>query len=224
MANDELNILLPDNVPLTLESGAVINIVPLKLRECLSLIKIIINGAGPALGKSSLFNSDIDADEYAGELIGLIISSIPNAPEDTIAFIRGMVEPTGLSPKPYAQQNKQDRESDEALWAKVYEDTYNPGLSDTISIIETILTQEADNLKSLGKQLRVLLERASKIGQSKSPAQNSSVVSVESSTLSAPSTDGATTESSTSPSPKSAKKSPQSRNERATKPEPAVVS
>jgi hypothetical protein len=219
MVTADVDALDPKNQPLTLASGTVVDIVPLRTREFFKLVKIITNGAGPVLPRMDLFSGDSTESEFVGKLVSLVIMSVPNAEDDAIEFLQAMVKPTGLIDRPYLEMNKADRERNETLWQGVLEVLHNPEIDDTISIIEAVIQREAGDLQRLGKRLRKMMEVAQKTGQLTSEDQNSSEGSAVPSTLSAVSTTGTTSESKTSPSDEQDKSSRQSRSGGRTKKE-----
>lgn len=223
MVNKDIQSIAPENQTIELASGVFVDVVPLKTREFFKLIKIITNGAGPVLGRMDLFESGLEDNEFAGKLIGLVIMAVPNADDEAVEFIQAMVRPSGLIEKSYADLNKADRERNEFLWDQLFEQTANPEIEDTISIIEAIIKREAGDLQRLGKRIRSMLEVAQKTGQLGSQGTTSSADSAERSTSSVANTTGTTNESSDSLSEESDKSSQPSQRGGRTKKETVVA-
>jgi hypothetical protein len=195
---------------LTLASGIEVHVLPLRTRELFKLLRIITHGAGQQLMNAGLDFTD-ETGVFLQKLLGIILFSIPDAENETVAFLQAMVEPAGLPDKPVRDLSKQEREGNIEAWTRLNLEMYNPDPQDTISILEHVVRRESADLQSLGKRLRGFLELASKTGQLKAePASNGNGsrpedlslpdLSPASSTSSAASTAGPTRKSSASPS------------------------
>ena len=155
----------------------------------------------------SLFQMDDDTSstEFTQRLLSVMLLSIPDAEDETVEFIRSMVEPAGLIAG--RRLNKQDTERNNELIARVDAELENPDLDDLVTIIEAIVKREADDIQALGKRLAGMFKLAQKTGQipqiepnpdspspsPKSPEPNSSEASPAPSISYPPSTDGTTT-------------------------------
>jgi hypothetical protein len=197
---------VPDTI--TLASGIEVHVLPLRTRELFKMLRIITHGAGQTILNSGLDFKD-ESSVFLQKLLGIILFSIPDAENETVAFLQAMVEPADLTDKPSRDLNKQEREDNIALWTKLNMEMYNPDPSDTIDIIENVVRRESADLQALGKKLTSFLSIAARTGQLKDesngggrPLQDLNLPesSAASSTSSAASTDGQTSASSSSPS------------------------
>lgn len=160
----DTDVVLPETVVVTLESGNKLEIVPLKTRQFFKLLRIITRGAGDALTSLRLNPEDSDM-EFATKLIATFGFAIPEAEEEAIEFVQSMCKPIGLIERPASSLNKQDRERNDNLWLQMVTELQNPELGDTFSIIEAVVTRETPNLKALGKRLSQMFDLAKKTGQ-----------------------------------------------------------
>ncbi len=196
---------IPESV--TLRSGTVIMLEPLKARQFFKLLRIITHGALPGMQSSGLFDMDgLDSEEFIGRLLSVTLLSIPDAEDETILFLRSLCYPAGLIER--KGLNKQDVEKNRALWESLDEELENPDLDDLVTIIEAVIKREASDIQALGKRLASMLKLAEKTGQlntpseSPSPSESTPVSSAGSrgrSTSSRRSTAGKTKTSTTSP-------------------------
>jgi hypothetical protein len=127
----------------TLSNGREVLVKDMKTREMFALMRIITHGAGGML--SMQLTTAEDADELKGALIGILIVAIPEATETSLNFIRMIVEPANLDSLSEEEKVKER--------AKLWEELENPEFEDTISILESILEREAEDLYALGKRL-----------------------------------------------------------------------
>ncbi len=203
--SDELTGLDPLSETLKLSTGLRVEVVPLRARQFFKFLRILTHGAMPNVaGDASILKLDPDGDAgaFATRLLSLLMLSIPDAENETIIFIRSMVQPVGLI---QPARNKQDDARNEEKYAELDEELFNPDLDDLITIIEAIVRREAEDIQALGKRLSSLFKLAQKTGQLKSPAPTpptsiSSVDLPERSTSSPRSTAGKTKSSKASPS------------------------
>lgn len=150
----ETNTILGVSNTITLSAGLKVNIKPLKTIELFKFMKIISSSGALAIQQFRL-NGEMTNEQFATRMLGLLIFAIPQAEEETLEFIRAMVEPVGLL-KP--ARNKQDKDRNETLWIESYQVLENPEPEDTIAIIEKILETEAGHIQSLGKQIMKLIQ------------------------------------------------------------------
>ena len=217
----ELDALDPVPEQCKLTSGTVVVLQDLRARQFFKLLRIVTHGAMPLIQDGSLLrlDGDMDVNEFGGRLLSLMLLSIPDAEEETIAFVQSMCEPYGLITG--RKLNKQDSERNTVLWDTLQAELENPELDDLVTIVEAIIRREADDLQALGKRLIAMFKLAEKTGQVPSQLQipqtlPSSADSPDPSTSSATSTDGPTTSSGTSPSDDSASASPPSGSDAST--------
>ncbi len=212
MAN-ELDALDPVPEEIKLSTGTVVAIQPLRARQFFKFLRIVTHGALPLMNDMSLFQMDDDMSqqEFTGRLLSVMLLSIPDAEDETVEFIRSMVEPAGLITG--RKLNKQDSERNAELTARVDAELDNPELDDLVSIIEAIVKREAADIQALGKRLAGMFKLAQKTGQipeipqqdspspsPTSPEPNSSAGSPELSISYPPNTAGTTTVYTTSTS------------------------
>lgn len=202
MAESELDALAPIAEKAKLSTGTVVVYEPLKTRQFFGLLRIVTRGAGSALGDPALFslNSDTTAEEWGQKLLALILVAVPNAENETVAFIQSMVKPDGLIDKPVQSLTKADKAHNAALWTKLSEELYNPELEDTLTILEDVVKRESSDLVALGKRVATMLRIAQKTGQLPESMQTDSMQtgSVQTSSVQTSSVP-ATPESPTSP-------------------------
>jgi hypothetical protein len=205
--DSELDRLDPQPVLCKLSTGFEVEIVRMRTRQFFRLLRVLTHGAGPTMMQAGL-DFSAEGSEFATKLLVLVVMSIPDAESEAVQFLSSMCRPTGLAEKPGAQLTKQETEANQALWAQFAEELHNPELTDTIDLIEVIVTQEAPELQALGKKLQRVMDLFKKTGQDKEPPEpelgvqdlSSPARSRSRSTRSATSTGGRTSTSSTSPS------------------------
>lgn len=179
----------------TLSNGTTVRLLDLKARQFFKLLRIVTHGPGiQLLAQSGSLLSGETPEEAVQRLLGFLIVSIPDAYDETIAFLSDMVQPADLG------VGKAANESNKAKWEQLNEVMVNPELEDLVDLISAIITRESQDLAALGKKVVSLFKVAEKTGQlnqsstQTSQAQNSSEGSVEPTTSSVPSTDGLTNE------------------------------
>ena len=151
-ASKDVEVLEPTSEGIKLSTGDFVNIKPLKTRGLFKLLKIITSALGDLIASVSLSE---DEEEFTGQMIGLIVAAVPQAEDESIEFIRAMVEPTGLIPR---AKSKGDRERNEALELSLDEALEDPAPIDTLAIITALVEAEADNMMSLGKQVQAMFK------------------------------------------------------------------
>jgi len=206
---DEIDKLDPIPETVNLRSGLQVQLESLKARQFFKLLRIVTHGALPGMREAGLFDmDDLDTDEFMGRLLSVTLLSIPDAEDETIAFIKSMVYPVGLIER--KGLNKQDVERNQILWDALDAEMENPDLDDLVTIIEAVVKRESQDIQALGKRLASMMTLAEKTGQiSSSPSQTvstslSSEESPEPSTSSRRNTGGKTKSSSRSRSVASA--------------------
>jgi hypothetical protein len=205
--DSELDRIDPQMTEHKLSTGFTLGIRRMRTRQFFRLLRILTHGAGPALTQAQL-NFAGDPGEFGTKLLMLVVMSIPDAEQETIAFLASMCQPADQTDKQVSQMTKQEAEAHQALWDRYGEELHNPELEDTLDLIEVIVRQEAPELQALGKRLRKTLELFQKTGQDKEAPEpeaapqdlSSPAPSRRRSTRSATSTDGPTSTSSDSPS------------------------
>lgn len=131
--------------PLKLEDGTLVTVRPLKLRELLALLKVVtrstLSGIGGLAGASS-------QEDFAVNLIALLINAVPENPEEVCELLRILVDPVA------PEGGWKDR--DEKHNAEVHLDNLlleDPEITDSIDIITTVAYREAGDLEKLGKRI-----------------------------------------------------------------------
>jgi hypothetical protein len=213
----ELDRLDPEPRVIKLSTGFTLELARLRTRQFFRLLKVLTHGAGPAMMRAGL-DFKGDGEQFAQQLIMLVIMSIPDAEAEAIAFLQSMCKPAGLIDKADSQLTKTQAAENKGLWDEFNQELFNPDPADTLDIIEQIVLQEAPELQALGKKLQKMLELFRATGQDKETKEPdptpeemsaSQAHSPQPSTSSAVSTDGVTTTSSTSRSAASARSSKQ---------------
>lgn len=214
----ELRPLMPESEQVKLTGDVVAEIQDLKLRQFLAMLRIITRGSLPMLADGSFFaTAQEDPDEFAKRLLSVLVLSIPDAEDETVAFLRSLVRPVGLIEG--RRLDKHDTERNTFLTAQLDAVMDNPELDDMVSILEVVVRREAADIQALGKRLAGMFRVAVKTGQTSRPRQSTPTYSAPSaavSTLSASSTAGVTNIVWTSPSDDSGSASKPSENDGST--------
>ena len=154
--NNDLTALETEPAKITLTTGQEVLIERLRTRQLFRLLKVVTRGAAPILSELA-FSADTPEDQFASQLLGVILVSVPEAEDEAIEFIRSMVSPLNLvSP----ERSKDDKQKNLDEWAALNVALVNPELEDTLSIIRHVISTEAPHIQSLGKQLTALLPGA----------------------------------------------------------------
>ncbi len=198
----ELRHLMPESEQVKLSGDVVAEIQDLKLRQFLAMLRIITRGSLPMLVDGSFFSSaQDDPEDFAKRLLSVLVLSIPDAEDETVAFLQSLVKPAGLIEG--RRLDKHDVERNTLLIAQLDAIMQNPELDDMVTILEVVIRREAADIQALGKRLARMFQVAVKAGSTSRPHQStktSSAPSVAVSTLSASSTAGTTNIVWTSPS------------------------
>lgn len=155
---DEAERIEPDVTgPVVLLSGTQVEVVPLKLREMMKLLKIVTRGAGAVL-EQLMGELDLnDPAAFAQTLGALVIMSIPESENEVVDFIQAIVRPAGFD------QLTDQKERIAALQALSTE-LYNPEMEDVISIIERVIRRESEDIRNLGKRIGAAFKISQKVG------------------------------------------------------------
>ena len=154
---DETERLDPEPTgPITLVSGHKVDIVPLKLRETMKLLKIVTRGAGGVL-EQTMGGLDLeDPVAFAQTFGALILFSIPEAEDEAVEFIQSMVLPAGFAELP----NEEKIEQLNLLAVELA----NPELDDVVTIVERVVRRESEDIRNLGKRVTQAFKMARKVG------------------------------------------------------------
>lgn len=152
--------------PVTLSSGTRIEIVPLKLRETMKLLRIITHGAGGYIG--SMFDglSMDDPAAFAQTLVTVLLMSIPDAERETVDFVKAMCIPADLP---------EEKQARDAALSQLDSELDNPELDDLVTIVETVIRRESEDIRALGKRLNAALNLASRVGGQQKKEQTPTV-------------------------------------------------
>lgn len=152
--NTDIDTLASEPKPLTLCSGFEIEVLRLKTRATMSLLKILTRGASTVLGELA-FSSEMRTEEFTGQLLGAMIVAIPEASDETVEFINMMVEPAGL--KKGRKLSDADFRHNDELEEKLRDELEDPELDDLVTVLEQIIKNEGEHILALGKRLALLL-------------------------------------------------------------------
>lgn len=156
VTNDIDNLSPESSDLITLESGFTVRVERLKTRQLMSLMKILTRGLGGAVATIFSAQSGEDgSEEYAAQLLGAMLLSIPEAEDETIEFVKRMVSPGALNAD---ARTKPELGANEELWAKLDVLLENPEIGDLIAICTRIVQIESPHIQALGKNLAVLLK------------------------------------------------------------------
>lgn len=142
----DLEVISPSTGELTIR-GIKCRVNRLKTREILLLLRVFTRTFGENIGELGI-NLDDEDDETASRLAGILIVAIPEGIEEFIDLFAGLVEPVGKL------NDAQRRELDEEL--------RNPDPDVAVEVIDIIVEQEKDDLKSLLGKVRALWSKAGK--------------------------------------------------------------
>jgi len=123
------------------------------LRELLTALKIVTRGAVMSMGNVRF---DANDEAFVQSMIGLFLFAIPEADEEVIEFLRVMLEPAG----PFGSKEERQKAAED-----LYEALDNPDLEDVVTVIETVVRRESQDLRGLGKRLQSMMTFAQKTGQ-----------------------------------------------------------
>ncbi len=158
----DVEVIVPEDETVTLSTGTVVRIQPLKARQFFKLLRIITHGAGGMLLNVQFSPTDTP-EAFGAKLLALVGFAIPDAEDEVIEFLLSMVEPDGI--KSGRNVTKIDRENNKALVEELTAEMDNPELEDLVTLIEAIVTREAEDLQALGKRLMTMFDLAKKTGQ-----------------------------------------------------------
>ena len=145
---NEMDRLEPIGTRITLSSGTIVDLQPLKLRQFLKFLRILTSGASEIWANMRLSMDDEQA--FTRDLMGLAVFALPQAENETVDFLKSMVAPADLS----KQSGRAGQDARMEAWSKLSIELENPELEDTLSLIQGIIETEASDLMALGKRLR----------------------------------------------------------------------
>jgi hypothetical protein len=159
---------------ITLVSGRRVRVNPLRTRELLKLVNIVLGGVGHNLGGLNL-NADEDPEVFMWRFAGLAFTAMLSNSDEAIALIRMVCEPEGKISGRYLDRAVRDR--NKALDEELDEELRNPHPDDTITIVECLARNNSDDMRAWGKRLAGMWRI---ITRSKNPASPTSPASTAS--------------------------------------------
>lgn len=185
----ELDALDPVPDTITLSDGTEVKLLDLKARQFFKLLRIISHGPAMAALSNSSNLLQGDPEAVVMRLVGFLLVSIPDAYEETLAFLQDMVQPNGLKDVP----DNADKSTKVAAagynkdkWTQLAKALDNPEIEDVVDLVDAIIKRESGDLVALGKKVASLFRVAEKTGQltsQTSQGQSTLEDSVEPSTL-----------------------------------------
>lgn len=148
----ETERLDPIGTRFKLVSGTEVEIMPLRLRQFLKFLRILTSGASEIWGNMQLNTEDVNA--FMRDLAGLALFAIPEAEDQTVDFLKSIVQPADLPEgrdRPTSDRRMQ-------MWNDLSQELENPDLDDALSLIQAIIEAEAADLMALGKRLKKMFE------------------------------------------------------------------
>lgn len=170
----EQAVLMGRPETVTLVSGRRVRVNPLRTRELLKLINIVLGGVGHNLGQLGL-NADTDAEVFMWQFAGMAFTAMLANDNEAIALIRMVCEPEGKISGRYLDRAVKDR--NKALDEELDEELRNPHPDDAITIVECLARNNSDDMRAWGKRLAGMWRILSR---SKSPASPTSPASTAS--------------------------------------------
>lgn len=126
----------------TLSTGHVLNVRPVKTRQFLRLIKIIMQGAPNVLPLLVP-----DQDDFKTMLRVALLNAMGDAPDAVIEFIQGAVQ---IRPEDFANKSQNEQQN---LIREINSALIDPEMEDTVEIINGVIQLEGDHLEALGKRV-----------------------------------------------------------------------
>jgi len=165
----DVEVIINEGDVVELSTGFKVRILPLKSRQFFKLLRIITHGAGGLLMNLN-FSGDDTPEQFGSKLIALVGYAIPDAEDEVIEFLLSITEAEGT--KSGRKLSKEEKAANLELTEQLIEELDNPELEDMVTLVETIVSREANDLQALGKRLMSMFDLAKKTGQiSDSPAQ-----------------------------------------------------
>ena len=154
----EVERIEPLSEVVTLENGREVDVQPLKLRQFLKLLKVVTTGAGQAW---SHFDMDLnDPDKFMKDLLALVLFAVPESEDEVVEFVQSVVLPHDL-PKGNDRATLEKRIE---ILNDMYLELENPDIDDVVSILEVLISREAEDIRKLGKRLAGMMATARKMG------------------------------------------------------------
>ncbi len=180
--------VLGDTGPtITLVSGQEIRVLPLRTRQLFAFMRILTRDGLPKLLNLDL-DTEASGEKFMFQLLGLVVTSVFEAEDETIDFIKAVVEPVGLKKNP---KDKAAQKHNENLFLEMFDELENPDPQDLLSILEKLVEEEAGDIQALGKRFVSVVKMAAKMAQSNLPKQDPQGTPLQTSTQTESSEDSA---------------------------------
>lgn len=158
---EEISAIIPEPDVIELTTGTRVRVRKMRTRETVALLNIGLAGIGPSITDLRL-SADDPMPVLTAKFVGLILSALPHATDEAMAFLRVVCEPVALvRPEVDRAQKMRNKAAIEALDAELD----NPDVLDTIAIIEAVATLNAGDMEAWGKRIAGALNFAKKTGQ-----------------------------------------------------------
>lgn len=160
----DIDIIDPQGLPvLTLTNGTRVTVQRIKMRQLMRFLRIITAG-----GIS--FPSQDDPD-FAENLLGQLLVSLPEAENEAILFVASLVMPADYVEG--RRVSKDQKEINQELLDDLDDYFFNPDLDDVIAVLEVVVATEWPHLKSLGKRVQALLPQEQKAATKRAKSSSS---------------------------------------------------
>lgn len=154
----DVDALTSEPRELTLANGLEVKVERVRVRQLLKLLNIFANGAS-AFVIESMNEYGVESEEFKTSLLAALASAVPEAEDQTIAFISSLVVPKEYTHRPKsAAAKKVNARAMEELDA--YMD--NPEIEDLIEIFTVVIEVETPHIAQLVKNLSALVEAQAK--------------------------------------------------------------
>lgn len=134
-ADPDLAVIMPDPALIDI-AGMPVRIRRLQTRELLLAIRVLTVGMGAGIAAVDL---SADKEELTQTVLALLITAIPDAPDELLDLLAALVEP----------RNKDNRQALGELMG-------NPPIDVTMDILGAVVAQEKDDLSALVGKARQL--------------------------------------------------------------------
>jgi hypothetical protein len=158
----DVEVIVDEGDVVELSTGFKIKVLPLKSRQFFKLLRIITHGAGGLLMNLN-FSGDDSPEQFGAKLVALVAYAVPDAEDEVIEFLLAITEAVGT--KSGRKLTKDERLANAELHEQLLDELDNPEMVDLITILETIVKRESEDLQALGKRLMAMFEVAKKTGQ-----------------------------------------------------------
>lgn len=162
----DVEVIIDEGDVVELTTGFKVRVLPLKSRQFLKLLRIITHGAGGLLMNLN-FSGDDSPEAFGAKLLALVGYAVPDAEEEVIEFLLSITEAYGT--KQGRKLTRDEKLANQQLAEELLDELDNPELEDLVTLVETIVSREAEDLQALGKRLMAMFDLARKTGQIPTP-------------------------------------------------------